>query len=136
MLRRAGEPQALRPEGAIFVMSHLLCRTANAQSLAAGPPGLTSLKPHGQRPRVDEVEAGAAQQPCPVPNLLGQPDPRDAVRCPSDRGRRVIAKEGSYSPVAHGYQERRLDLAFAGPLGEQRPAVGRGDYAPPPADSA
>ena len=130
------EPQALRPEGAIVVMSHLLCRTANSQSLAAGPHGLTSLELHGQRPRVDAVTAGAAQQPCPLPNLLGQPDPGDAVACPADRGRRVVAKDGSYSPVAHGHEERRLDLALAGPLGEQRPAVGRCDDAPPPADPA
>src|SRR5262245_2781492 len=76
------EPQALRPEGAIDVMAHLLCRTANPQSLAAGLRGLTPLEPYGQRPRVDEVAARAMQQPRPVPDPLGQPDPRDAVACP------------------------------------------------------
>jgi len=33
------EPQALRPEGAIVVITHLLCRTVNAKSLAAALNG-------------------------------------------------------------------------------------------------
>ena len=116
-------------------MSHLLCRTANRQSLAAAPHGLKSLEPHDLRPRVDEVDAGAAQPPSPVPDLFGQLHPGDAVARPTDRSRRVAAKEGPDAPVAHGDEERRGYFAFPRPLREQRSAVRRGDDAPPPAGS-
>jgi hypothetical protein len=117
------------------------CRTSFAeqrtrQSLAAAPQGLSALESHGQRPRIDEVDASSAQQPRPAPDLLGQPYSGHAVTRPAEHSRLVAAKEGPHPPATHGDEERRLDFAFARPLREQRPAVGCGGDAAPPAGPA
>ena len=119
------EPQALRPEGAVDVMSHLLCRKQRTrQSLAAAPHG--RLTRTGQGFRIDHVDPRRATAPATV-----RPDPCLARGRPPERASRrsfpPVALAGRHPNATSGRRDEHDRCAVAGvcPLGEERLAVGR-----------
>ena len=131
VLRRAGEPQALRPEGAVDVMSHLLCRNSGTrQSLAAGPGGLLALKGHGHRLGVDQIDPRLPLHALPGPDRLVQPHPRKPRPASNRRPVDACPRKIGRTRATGGRDEvRRLRLALARPLRRAAclPVVSRSD---------
>ena len=84
MLWRAGEPQALRPEGAVDVMSHLLCRNSGTgQEPSSRAEAASCARAARQASRVDEVDARPPQLRVPAEDRLAKTHPREAAARPA-----------------------------------------------------